>query len=115
MGRLYLQYAATHPLEYRLMFGARLPDAENHPKMLERGCGAFDQLCAVLGRLHAAPPDSPAVTLDAMFVWSTIHGIASIFETDAMGGLGVGPDVQAQVADHVRGRIRAALAGVKTG
>ncbi len=57
--------------------------------MLERGCGAFDQLCAVLGRLHAAPPDSPAVTLDAMFVWSTIHGIASIFETDAMGGLGI--------------------------
>lgn len=114
MGRVYLEYAASHPLEYRLMFGAKLPDAANHPKMLERGCGAFDQLCAVLGRLHGAPPDSPAVTLDAMFVWSTIHGMASIFETDAMGGLGITPELQARVSEHVRARVRAALTGAKS-
>jgi AcrR family transcriptional regulator len=109
MGVLYLRYAAEHPLEYRLMFGAKLPDAAAHPEMLERGCGAYDQLRAVLGRIFGLPPDSEPVTLDAMFVWAAMHGIASIFETDAMSGLGVTPEVQARVSAHVRRRIRDAL------
>jgi AcrR family transcriptional regulator len=109
MGRLYLEYAAKFPLEYRLMFGAPLPDPEAHPKMLEKGCGAFDQLRACLARVLGEPVEAPVVTLEAMFVWSTIHGLASIFHTDGMAGLGIDETVQRAVGDHVLGRIERAL------
>jgi AcrR family transcriptional regulator len=110
LGRLYLDYAARHPLEYRLMFGARLPDPREHPEMLEKGCAAFDQLRARVARLAGRPVDSEAVTLEAMFVWSTVHGLASILETEAMAGLGIDADLQRAVSEHVLSRIGRALA-----
>lgn len=110
MGELYLAYAAQFPLEYRLMFGAKLPRADEHPQMMERGCGAFDQLRAVLARIFGGELDDPRITADAMFVWSSIHGFASILQTEAMGNLGVDDAVQAAVESHVLDRIDAALA-----
>jgi AcrR family transcriptional regulator len=109
MGELYLDYAARFPLEYRLMFGAKLPRVEEHPQMMERGCGAFDQLRAVLARVLGGEPGDPQVTAEAMFVWSTIHGLASILQTESMGKLGIDAAVQRMVSDHVLGRIDAAL------
>jgi AcrR family transcriptional regulator len=109
MGRLYLEYADRFPLEYRLMFGAKLPDVEKHPDMLEKGCGAFDQLRGCLARILRQPAEAPVVTLEAMFVWSTIHGLASILHTDAMAGLGIDAAVQRAVTDHVLGRIDRAI------
>lgn len=111
LGRRYLEYARTHPLEYRLMFGARLPDPELHPKMMEKGCGAFDQLRAFLARVLDAPVEASVVTLEAMFVWSTIHGLASILETEAMAGLGIDEFLQQSVTDHVLARIESGLDG----
>lgn len=109
MGELYLDYAARFPLEYRLMFGAKLPRVEEHPQMMERGCGAFDQLRAVLARVLGGEPGDPQVTAEAMFVWATIHGLASILQTESMGNLGIDAAVQRMVSDHVLGRIDAAL------
>ncbi len=109
LGRRYLAYAAAKPLEYRLMFGARLPKPEDHPGMLERGCGAFDQLRAVLSRILGDTPDSDRVGAEAIFVWSTIHGLASILQTEAMAELGLPEEVQGRVAEHVLARIDAAL------
>lgn len=109
MGRRYLEYAAEKPLEYRLMFGATLPDPREHPDMMEKGCLSFDGLREVLSRILEVPADSERVTLEAMFVWSTIHGLASIRETEAMGGLGIDDDTQARVIDHVLARIDSAL------
>lgn len=110
MGEIYLEYAARFPLEYRLMFGAKLPDVEKHPHMLEKGCGAFDQLRACLARVLKAPVDAPEVTLEAMFVWSAIHGIASIFQTDAMAGLGIDAGLQRAVSEHILVRVDRAVA-----
>jgi AcrR family transcriptional regulator len=109
MGQLYLDYALRNPLEYRLMFGARLPSPEDHPEMLECGCAAFDRLRAGIARILRADVGDPAVTLEAMFVWSTIHGLASILDTDAMAGLGIEPSLQEQVERHVLARIDGAL------
>jgi AcrR family transcriptional regulator len=110
LGLRYLEYARTHPLEYRLMFGARLPNPALHPKMMEKGCGAFDQLRDFLARALKSPAEAPAVVLEAMFVWSTIHGLASILETEAMAGLGIDAAVQQTVTDHVLSRIDRAMA-----
>lgn len=109
MGRLYLEYARTHPLEYRLMFGARLPDPQEHPAMMEKGHGAFDQLRSCIARIVGAPVEAPAVTFEAMFVWSTVHGLASIVETEAMGGLGIDGEAQQAVVAHVLARLQSAV------
>jgi AcrR family transcriptional regulator len=109
MGRLYLDYALSKPLEYRLMFGAPLPSPQAHPEMLECGCAAFDRLRAAIARILGEGADDEAVTLEAMFVWSTIHGLASILDTEAMAGLGIEPALQEQVERHVLGRIDRAL------
>jgi hypothetical protein len=93
------------------MFGARLPDPDLHPKMMEKGCGAFDQLRAFLARVLDAPVEAPAVTLEAMFVWSTIHGLATILETEAMAGLGIDEALQQAVTEHVLARIDRGLGG----
>jgi hypothetical protein len=77
--------------------------------MMEKGCGAFDQLRACLSRVIGAPVEAPEVTREAMFVWSAIHGLASIHETEAMAGLGIAASVQQAVPDHVLRRIDDAL------
>lgn len=109
LGRRYLAYAAAKPLEYRLMFGARLPEPGDHPGMLERGCGAFDQLRATLARVLGDAAESDRVGAEAIFVWSTIHGFASILQTEAIGELGLSEEVRARVADLVLARIDGAL------
>lgn len=109
LGRLYIAYSAAYPLEYRLLFGSVLPDPRAHPHMLDRGCGAFDQLRALLARLLDRPVTDPEVTLEAMFAWSTMHGIATIRASDAMAGLMLDPALQDRVTDFVLMRIDSAL------
>jgi AcrR family transcriptional regulator len=109
MGRLYLDFARTRPLEFRLMFGAKLPDPEAHPHMLERGTCAFDQLRHCLGRTLGEPDDAPAVTLEAMWVWSAIHGLASILEIEATARKGGGEFDSAAVTEHALARIKGSL------
>lgn len=110
MGEAYLRFARAHPLHYRLMFGTTLPDKANHPDMLRTGRHAFAILQDGLAALHEAPAHTDAVNLDAMFVWSAMHGLASILQSDAMDSLGLPPAVLARTAQHVLGRISQALA-----
>lgn len=112
MGRAYLQYARAHPLQYRLMFGTPLPDPEQHPQMMRRARHAFALLYDCLDRLPATrtrdkqPQD---IRLDALFVWSTVHGLASILQSDAAQSLDFTSDELTDSAPHVLSRIGAAL------
>ena len=87
MGVAYIAYAQAHPLQYRLMFGTPLPDAETHPEMMAKARHAFSMLQDMIGRLPPAPGHAGADDdrfLDALFVWSTVHGLASLLESDAL-------------------------------
>jgi hypothetical protein len=46
-----------------------------------------------------------------MFVWSAIHGLATILETEAMAGLGIDDALQQAVTDHVLARVERGLGG----
>lgn len=113
MGVAYLDYAERHPLQYRLMFGVPLPDADRHPGMMACGQHAFALLTDAVGRIHAfqgREPDPTEIELDSMFVWSTMHGLATIRQTHA----GKGPKMAAaeeRTAAHIRQKILAALGG----
>jgi AcrR family transcriptional regulator len=111
LGRLYLAYAADHPLEYRLMFSTAWPAAAEHPALVRDAAHTFDILRKVLRRVHgstAAVRD--AVDLDAMFIWSTMHGLAGVMNGNAIGQLSLKPRVLSQAAEHAMNMVGAALA-----
>ena len=79
LGLGYLGYAKSHPLQYQLMFATPLPTPEAHPEMMSEARRAFGILYDTLAALpnHA----ERNVASDALFVWSTMHGLASIMKT----------------------------------
>jgi AcrR family transcriptional regulator len=90
MGWRYLEYAAANPLKYRLMFNTTLPPAADHPAMMDRAADAFGLLQARLAAmpLRASIFSAAAdVKGDAIFIWSTLHGLASIQQSDATQAL----------------------------
>ena len=78
MGEAYLSYALSHPLEYRLMFGTPLPDPAAHPDMMRQSRHAFALLRDAIARLDRPEAGHAAPELDAMYVWATVHGLASL-------------------------------------
>ena len=87
MGLAYVQYAFEHPLHYRLMFDTALPDPESHPGMLADAQHAFALLQKGVEAVHdamrgAGPHDE--TDHDALFIWSTLHGLVGAMQSDAM-------------------------------
>jgi AcrR family transcriptional regulator len=107
LGERYLAYAAQHPLEYRLMFGTTWPAPAEHAGLVDDAVHAFDVLRTVLRRRHG--DESPLVDLDAMYIWSTMHGVASLLQGDVMVHLGLSPATHDAVVPHAMRRLRAAL------
>jgi AcrR family transcriptional regulator len=112
MGRAYLDYARDNPLHYRLMFGGPLPNPAEHPEMMRSARHAFSLLRDGLGRAFAAsgaPPGAIDIDSEALFVWSSVHGLASLLQTRAMTTLNLDGATLGGLADHVLDRIGAAL------
>jgi AcrR family transcriptional regulator len=110
MGRAYLAYARAHPLQYRLMFGGPVPDPSQHPAMMARAQHAFGLLRASLaGRRPDA--DDASVDLDALFVWASVHGIATILQSPSIATLQLPATTLAAAETHVLSRIKDAFKG----
>lgn len=115
MGRAYLSYAMQHPLQYRLMFGTALPDGDAHPEMMAQAQHAFALLRAALQRravTRGAVLDAAQETLDALFIWSGLHGLASIQASSVSRTLDINPEIMARSGLHLLMRFGAALGGV---
>lgn len=114
LGEAYIDYALTHPLEYRLMFGTPLPDPDAHPDMMRKSQHAFGILRDAIARLprNDGEPTQPA--LDAMYVWATVHGLASAMQGSVIGTLGLGPVTLAAMPAHVLARIGTGLGQAET-
>lgn len=111
LGDRYLAYAASHPLEYRLMFSTRWPEPAVHPELVRDAVHAFDILRGVLRRVHGAGAAQRAkVDLDAMFIWVNMHGLATIGHSNVMQHLGLAPGVTDRTIDHVFSMMSAAMA-----
>ncbi len=112
MGVAYVAYARAHPLQYRLMFGTPLPDPHQHPDMMRRAQHAFSLLNDAIARLGPQEVDrsaDQATTLDALYVWSTVHGLASVLQTDAAKTLELDAEVSDALVQHVIARIGTGL------
>jgi AcrR family transcriptional regulator len=112
LGRQYLLYARLHPLEYRLMFGTPWPAAAAHPELTRDALHAFDVLRQVLRRLHGdAPAMRERVDLDALFVWSSMHGLAGVLSGNCIDKLELPAQVLEQAMQHVMGAVARGIEG----
>lgn len=110
MGTQYLRFAAEHPLEYRLMFGTPWPTPAEHPALVADATHAFDLLRGALQRVHGRGARQRAtIDLDALFVWSSMHGLAGMLQSNVMPWLDLAPKVEAGATEHVMKRVEAAL------
>lgn len=109
IGRAYIGYAAAHPLNYRLMFGAAVIDPRAHPALVQAGRRAF---AILLGAIRALPaPDGQAGTdeVDALFAWSAVHGVASLLQSHAVTVLDLEADVGTRLMERALDRVTVAL------
>ncbi|OYY64155.1 MAG: hypothetical protein B7Y51_04870 [Burkholderiales bacterium 28-67-8] len=110
MGRQYLSFAAKHPLEYRLMFSTPWPEAAQHPSLVAEGRHSFDTLRGVLRRMHGeGAAQRNAVDLDALFIWSSMHGLTGVMHHNLTGDLDLSPQVTHDSAQHVISMISIAM------
>jgi AcrR family transcriptional regulator len=110
MGLAYMRYAQTKPLEYRLMFGMPWPEPAQHPDLVQHATHAFNVLrMALRARRGSGAKARQAADLDALFIWSSLHGLASIQHADVMQHLDLSQTVIRAAQTHVMSKIRIAM------
>jgi AcrR family transcriptional regulator len=110
LGQSYLTYALQNPLEYRLMFGTPWPGVDAHPDLIRDAQHSFNVLRQALEPLYAGQPVTrDAVDADALFVWSSMHGLASILQSQAMQHLALSGAVMDGAVAHVMQMVDTAL------
>jgi AcrR family transcriptional regulator len=112
MGLAYIDYALANPLPYRLLFGGHLPPGEHHPEMMTSARRAFELLRAGLLRLMTAMGASAEevdVDAEALFIWASVHGVASLLLTESMAKLDISPLARERLRELGVDRIGSAL------
>lgn len=84
IGRAYFSYAEKDPLGYQLMFGGALLDPGAHPRLVEAGKQAFEIVKSATARLPGNAADPDQAERDALFAWSTVHGVVSLMQSHAI-------------------------------
>lgn len=110
LGMQYLAYAQQNPLEYRLMFSTPWPRTGEEAGLARDAAHAFDVLRGVLQRLHGDSPESRTlVELDALHVWSTMHGLAGVMNGPCIAELDISRAAIDGAVQHAMMRLGAGL------
>lgn len=111
LGQRYLGYAESHPLEYRLMFSTPWPESAEHPDLVRDSAHAFDILRQVMRRMHGnGVAKRDLADLDALFIWSSMHGTVGVLHGDCIDKLDLKPKVRSQAMAHVMEMVSQSLA-----
>ena len=110
LGISYLNFALNHPLEYKLMFNTQWPSSAKSEEMIAHSCKAFDVLKKALTPIHGTDDNGKEkADLDAIYIWSTMHGYASILMSNAMQHLEVNEGTMRNSSEHIFNMIRKGL------
>jgi AcrR family transcriptional regulator len=112
LGQQYLAYARQHPLEYRLMFSTTWPQSAGQGDLVGDATHAFDVLRGVLRRMHGeSAAEREIVELDALYIWSTMHGLAGVMNGQCIRMIDLKARVLKQAVRHAMNRMGIGLAG----
>ncbi|WP_166486155.1 TetR/AcrR family transcriptional regulator [Jannaschia sp. CCS1] len=102
MGLAYLALAQSYPFLCQLMFNTALPDGAAHPDMLAQAQVAIlqDRRGGVTLKDLDHPIADP-VSHDAMYIWSALHELASLLQSDVTGTLGLTDDAKAIAVERL--------------
>jgi AcrR family transcriptional regulator len=110
LGNRYLDYAANHPLEYRLMFHTPWPEPAVHQEMMRHATMAYETLRDALMNIRGAAQHN-RVSRDALCIWSAMHGLASIAlmeaSQDLTGIRGYGETIRNHMFDMLAAGLQA--------
>jgi len=110
LGASYLTFALQNPLEYRLMFGTPWPKVEANPDLVIDSRHSFNVLREALAPLYAGTGAvSDVIDADAMFVWSTMHGLVTILQSQVMQHMDLKPNVMEHATANVMQMVDMAL------
>jgi AcrR family transcriptional regulator len=122
LARAYRSWALVQPHRYRLLYGPPLPGYDAHAqRLVDAAQAAMDQLLTALRELgdrtatapsqplasqlsawaQARAPDiEPATALQAVLIWSRLHGLVSLEIAGNFASMGIGPEqlFEAQLA-----------------
>jgi hypothetical protein len=95
MEEAYVHYAAHKPLEYRLMFGTPWSEPAAHQELVKHAVHAFDVLRKNLLKKYGDKKSAKKqAELEAMFIGSALHGLATIERSNVMQHLVLAKGVQ---------------------
>lgn len=110
LGLQYLAYAEQHALEYRLMFSTTWPVSAGQAGLAGDATHAFDILRGVLRRMHGdTAATRELVELDALYIWSTVHGLAGVLNGQCIDQLDLRAKVLKQAVRHAMERMGVGL------
>lgn len=110
LGQQYLCYARDHSLEYRLMFSTTWPESAEEIDLIRDATHAFDVLRGVLRRMHGDTAEvRETIELDALYIWSTMHGLAGVMNGQCIGKLDLEAKVLKQAVRHAMDRMSVSL------
>lgn len=109
LGRQYLLYALQHPLEYKLMFGTPWPATATQPELLRDARASFDVLREALAPVFGGALPKDTLDLHALFIWSSIHGLATVLQSNVMAHLDLSETVITAAVEHAMDMAEGAL------
>ncbi len=110
LGVAYLNFALNHPLEYKLMFNTQWPSSAKSEDMIAHSCTAFNVLRNALASIHGTDGlGKEKAELDAIYIWSTMHGYASILQSNTMEHLQIKEKTIQIAAEHIFNMIQKGL------
>jgi AcrR family transcriptional regulator len=112
IGLRYLEFASTYPLEYQLMFSTPWPSAKEHAALLSDANHAFDVLRKAFIRLHGnSTKQATTNELNALYVWSCMHGIAGLMQSNVLNNLALRQQVLDNAVQHMMMLMKKSLQG----
>ncbi len=93
----YLQFARNHKGLYRLMFASRILKDSNETELYAAAADSFTLLLDRV-RKYSSPPDTE---INAIWVWSTLHGLAMLDAEDLAAGPLAVPMASAKVVQRM--------------
>jgi len=89
-GRAYVDFAVSHPEQFRIMFSGIIPNRESYPALEKAAEKSFGQLVSIVDecRQKGIIPSHRDRHVHALAAWSMLHGAAMLLIEGQFAGYG---------------------------